>query len=144
MSRSSSATRRAAADDLPPALASLGRTIGFGYRAEPRLLLASLGVTVVTAIPDVLVALWLKLVTDGILEGNRRKIVVAAIGLGLSAVGTWYPRLLAERVERRFRDRVGIALESHVAELQARVATIEHHERPDYLDRLSMLRDQVF
>jgi ATP-binding cassette subfamily B protein len=31
-----------------------------------------------------------------------------------------------------------------VAHLQASVPTIEHHERPDYLDRLSMLRDQVF
>jgi ATP-binding cassette subfamily B protein len=28
--------------------------------------------------------------------------------------------------------------------LQASVATIEHHERPDYLDRLAVLRDQVF
>src|SRR5262249_44630855 len=36
------------------------------------------------------------------------------------------------------------ALESHVARLQASVATIAHHERPDYLDRLAMLRDQVF
>jgi ATP-binding cassette subfamily B protein len=31
-----------------------------------------------------------------------------------------------------------------VARLQATVATIGHHERPDYLDRLAMLRDQVF
>ena len=33
---------------------------------------------------------------------------------------------------------------SHVARLQASVATIAHHERPDYLDRLAMLRNQVF
>jgi ATP-binding cassette subfamily B protein len=31
-----------------------------------------------------------------------------------------------------------------VARLQATVATIEHHERPEYLDRLAMLRQQVF
>ncbi len=31
-----------------------------------------------------------------------------------------------------------------MARLQATVATIAHHERPDYLDRLAMLRDQVF
>jgi ATP-binding cassette subfamily B protein len=39
---------------------------------------------------------------------------------------------------------VTIALESHVARLQASVATIAHHERPEYLDRLAMLRDQIF
>ena len=57
---------------------------------------------------------------------------------------TWYLSLLSQRVQRRFRDRVAIALESHVAHLQASVPTIEHHERPEYLDRLAMLRDQVF
>ena len=53
-------------------------------------------------------------------------------------------RVLFDRLQRRFRDRVGIALEAHVARLQATVATIEHHERPEYLDRLAVLRDQVF
>jgi ATP-binding cassette subfamily B protein len=39
---------------------------------------------------------------------------------------------------------VTIALESHVARLQASVVTVAHHERPDYLDRLAMLRNQIF
>src|SRR5206468_5491197 len=56
----------------------------------------------------------------------------------------WFLRTVSTRVQRRFRDKVTIALESHVARLQATVATIAHHERPDYLDRLAMLRDQVF
>jgi ATP-binding cassette subfamily B protein len=47
-------------------------------------------------------------------------------------------------LQRRFRDRIAVALEAHVATLQASVATIEHHERPDYLDRLQVLRNQVF
>ena len=47
-------------------------------------------------------------------------------------------------MQRRFRDKVTIALESHVARLQASVATIAHQERPEYLDRLAMLRNQVF
>src|SRR6185436_2464956 len=57
---------------------------------------------------------------------------------------TWFLRTVSTRVQRRFRDKVTIALESHVARLQATVATIAHHERPEYLDRLAMLRDQVF
>ena len=62
----------------------------------------------------------------------------------MSAAATWFLRTVSTRVQRRFRDKVTIALESHVARLQASVATIAHHERPDYLDRLAMLRDQVF
>jgi ATP-binding cassette subfamily B protein len=70
--------------------------------------------------------------------------MLAGVGLAISVTATWYLSLMSQRVQRRFRDRVAIALESHVAQLQASVPTIEHHERPEYLDRLAMLRDQVF
>ena len=131
-------------DDLPPAMSSLLRTLKFGYRAEPKLLLASFAAVVLGALPDVLVALWLKVLSDGVLGHHRTQIIVGGVGLGVSATGTWLVRIVSERTERRFRDRVGIALEAHVAELHARVATIEHQERPAYMDRLSVLRDQVF
>lgn len=130
--------------DLPPALPSLWRTFRLGYRAEPRLLAVSLGLALLMMLPDALLALWLKLLVDGVLDGRRQAIVVAAVGLAASTTATWYLSVLSSRVQRRFRDRVAIALESHVARLQATVPTIEHHERPEYLDRLAMLRDQVF
>ncbi len=130
--------------EMPGNWAALRRCVGLAYRSEPRLLMASFAAVVVGAIPDVLVALWLKILSDGVFAGERTKIIVAGIGLAVSAAATWLVKIVAERVERRFRDRVGIALESHVARLHAIVATIEHHERPDYMDRLSMLRDQVF
>src|SRR4029077_20426748 len=68
----------------------------------------------------------------------------AAIGLGVSAAATWFLRTVSTRAQRRFRDKVTIALESHVAQLQASIATVAHQERPEYLDRLFMLRNQVF
>ncbi len=131
-------------DELPPALPSLWRTIRLGYRAEPRLLVLAFSMTLFTALPDALIALWLKFLAEGLLDNDRDLIVAAAIGLGVSATATWFLRIVFDRLQRRFRDRVAVALESHVARLQATVATIEHHERPDYLDRLAVLRDQVF
>ncbi|MEP7112951.1 MAG: ABC transporter ATP-binding protein [Ilumatobacteraceae bacterium] len=141
MSRSRSVRRDA---DLPPAMRSLMRTFGLGYRAEPRLLALSLGLALLMMLPDALLALWLKFLVDGVLHNQRQRVIVAGIGLAVSVTATWYLSLLSQRVQRRFRDRVAIALESHVAHLQASVPTIEHHERPEYLDRLAMLRDQVF
>ena len=129
---------------LPPALPALWRTLKIGYQAEPRLLLASFAMTLFSALPDALIALWLAILADGVVEGSRTKVIWAAVGLGTSATLTWFLGVLFERVERRFRDRVSIALETHVARMQASVATVEHHERPEYLDRLSVLRDQVF
>src|SRR5262249_20879833 len=80
----------------------------------------------------------------GVLGARRALVVGACVGLGVSAAATWFLRVISDRTQRRFRERVTIALESHVARLQASVATIEHHERQEYVDRLSMLRNQVF
>src|SRR5262249_25059583 len=96
------------------------------------------------ALPDALLALWFKLLGNGILESNYILIFIAALALGVSAAATWFLRTVSTRVLRGFRDRVTIALESHVAQLQGSVATIAHQERPEYLDRLSMLRNQIF
>ena len=131
-------------DELPPGLASMWRLCKLGYRHEPRLLLAAFVLSLLAALPDALLALWLLLLGNGVLKHDRAQVLAAAAGLALSAAGTWFLRTVSTRVQRRFRDKVTIALESHVARLQASVATIAHQERPDYLDRLGMLRDQVF
>src|SRR5687767_14432397 len=131
-------------DDLPPALSSMWRLCKLGYRHEPRLMVAAFALSQLAALPDALLALWLMLLGQGVLESRPGLVRAAAIGLGVSATATWFLRTVSTRVQRRFRDKVTIALESHVARLQASVATIAHHERPDYLDRLAMLRDQVF
>ncbi len=131
-------------DDLPPALSSMWRLCKLGYRHEPGLLLTAFVLALLAALPDALLALWFKLLGEGALRGDGRLIVVAALALGVSVALTWFLRIISTRVQRGFRDKVTIALESHVARLQASVATIAHQERPDYLDRLSMLRNQVF
>jgi ATP-binding cassette subfamily B protein len=130
--------------DLPPAVPSMWRLCRLGFRHEPRLMAAAVALSQLEALPDALLALWFMLLGLGVTEGRPGLVAGAALGLGLSATATWFLRTVSTRVQRRFRDKVTIALEAHVARLQATVATIAHHERPEYLDRLSVLRDQVF
>jgi ATP-binding cassette, subfamily B, bacterial len=129
---------------LPPALSSMWRLCTLGYRHEPRLMVAAFVLSQLSALPDALLALWLMLVGKGFLEHRPGLVQVAAVGLAVSTAATWFLSTVSTRVQRRFRDKVTIALESHVARLQASVATIAHQERPEFLDRLSMLRNQVF
>src|ERR1700728_2791594 len=131
-------------EPLPPSMSSMWRLCKLGYRHEPRLMITAFVLSQLAALPDALLALWLMLLGKGVLEHRPGLVEGAAIGLGVSTAATWFLRTLSTRVQRRFRDKVTIALESHVARLQASVATIAHHERPEYLDRLSMLRNQVF
>src|SRR5947199_7738938 len=140
----SSPDRDRAIGPLPPALSSMWRLCKLGYRHEPRLMVAALGLSQLAALPDALLALWLMLLGEGVLAHRPGMVEGAALGLGVSAAATWFLRTVSTRVQRRFRDKVTIALESHVARLQASVATIAHQERPEFLDRLAMLRNQVF
>jgi ATP-binding cassette subfamily B protein len=130
--------------ELPPALASMWRMFKLGYRHEPRLLVAALAISLFSALPDALFALWLRVLGQGVLDHDRGKIRLALLALGGSATLLWFLATVATRVQRKFRDRVAIALEGHVAQLQATISTVAHQERPEHLDRLSVLRDQVF
>jgi ATP-binding cassette subfamily B protein len=120
------------------------RLLKLGYRHEPGMILASFALSQLAALPDALMAWWIKLLGEGVLQGDRRRLVAAALGLGLSATATWFLGTVSTRVQRRFRDKITIALEAHVARLQGSIATIAHQERPEFLDRLSVLRNQVF
>ncbi len=141
---SSTEPTRPGGDDLPAALPSMWRALRRGFDAEPALLTIAFALSLLAALPDALTAVWLKLLADGLIGGDSTLVAVAAAGLAASATATWVLRVVSDRTQRRFRDRVTITLESHVAGLQASVGTVEHHERPDYLDRLAILRNQVF
>lgn len=132
------------ADRLPPALSSMWRLCRLGMRYEPALMGISFLLALAAALPDALLAVWFKLLGEGLLAGRPGLLRFAIAALAVSAVATWLLQTISTRLQRRFRDKVTIALESHVARLQASIATVAHQERPEYLDRLSVLRDQVY
>jgi ATP-binding cassette subfamily B protein len=120
------------------------RLVKLGYRYEPALMGVAFVLAMVAALPEALIALWLALIARGLLSGDHTLIWWATGGLAFSGAATWLLATISVRLQRRFRDKVTIALEAHVARLQATVSTVAHHERPDYLDRLSVLRTQTF
>ena len=106
-------------EPLPPALSSMWRLCKLGYRHEPRLMLAAFVLSQLAALPDALLALWLMLLGKGVLEHRPGMVQGAAIGLGVSAAATWFLRTVSTRVQRRFRDKVTIALVVHGPALRA-------------------------
>jgi len=120
------------------------RLLRLGLRFEPSMMTWAFLLAILAAVPDALLALWFKLMADAIAAGSATRLRETTMALGLTAVATWFLRTTSVRVQRRFRDKVTIALESHVARLQATIGTIAHQEVPEYLDRVSLLRDQVF
>jgi ATP-binding cassette subfamily B protein len=139
-----STTQEDSAGAMPAAVPSMVRVVKHGYRAEPTLLWSSLAMTALEALPDVLVGVWLALVTDGLVHHHQTRLYVGAAGLALSATLMWVLSVTLDRTTRRLGDRLNIFFQGHVAKLQAEVATVEHHERPVYLDRIAVLRTGVF
>jgi ATP-binding cassette, subfamily B, bacterial len=135
---------RSGRDELPPAVSSMWRLCRLGYTHEPRLVVVVVTLTLLQAVPDALFALWLSMMAEALLAGNAAMLFATLAAIAASATLTWLLRVVATRMTRRFRDRVTIALETHVATLQASVSGLELHERQDYLDRLAVLRNQVF
>src|SRR5215469_14895990 len=132
------------ADSLPPALSSMWRLVRLGYHYEPALMGTAFVLALASAVPDALLAVWFKLLGEGLLEHKPGLLEFSIVALAVSAGATWLLQTVSTRMQRRFRDKVTIALESHVARLQATISTIAHQERPAYLDRLSVLREQIF
>ena len=131
-------------DELPPALSAMWRLCKIGYTHEPLLVVLVVALTLLQAVPDALFALWLKLMADALLAGNQTLLYAMLATMAVSATLTWLLRVVTTRQTRQFRDRVTIVLETHVATLQASVSGLELQERQDYLDRLAVLRNQVF
>ena len=130
---------------MPAALPSMVRVVKLGYRAEPRLLLASLGDD-----PAAGPARRPRGALAGPAHQRRSSSTTGPgcwsgpSGLAVSATLMWALQVTLTRTIRRLGDRLNIMFQGHVARLQAEVATVEHHERPVYLDRIAVLRTGVF
>ena len=130
--------------DLPGLRKSLLRSLRLGYMAEPRLFTAAFVLSAVAWLPQSLSALWLKLLADGAAHHRGAQVLAAAVATGASVALTWMLASVSARVGQLLRLRTEVAIQAEVSRLQAGVPGIEHHERPEYLDRLQLLRDQVF
>jgi ATP-binding cassette, subfamily B, bacterial len=130
--------------ELPGLWPSLLRSLRIGFGAEPRLFAAAFALNATAWLPQALIALWLKLLADGAAHRQVDQVVLSALAIGASVALTWLLRTVSVRVSHLLQLRTTIAIQTEVSRLQASVPGIEHHERPEYLDRLQLLRDQVF
>jgi ATP-binding cassette subfamily B protein len=114
--------------------------VGTSVRSEPRLaalaLLEPLGVL---SFP--FLALGLKFLTDGVVRSDVG-LVVAGVALvaGIQSLMSGVVRYFGIDTRIRLQERVGFAFDREVIRLAAAVPGLEHHERPDYQDRLELIR----
>jgi ATP-binding cassette, subfamily B, bacterial len=82
----------------------------------------------------------LKLMTDGIISANLATILIGVVLIGgLQALGRMM-MWTSFNLRMRLRENTQLFLDSYLMELTAGIAGIEHHERPEYLDQIEVIR----
>lgn len=111
-------------------------------RADPRGVVILMLVKLTEAISLPVQVVSLKLLTDGVVE-HRAALAYSGVLLlaasmvmrGISAAGS--------HVRYALGDRAMIALGDHLGRVVNRLSGIEHYERPDYHDRVVLLREGI-
>ncbi|HEX7993677.1 MAG TPA: hypothetical protein VF506_07115, partial [Streptosporangiaceae bacterium] len=76
-------------DRLPPALSSMWRLCRLGFHYEPTLMGVAFVLALVAALPDALLAVWFKLLGEGLIEHKDGLLRFAVVALAVSVVATW-------------------------------------------------------
>jgi len=88
-----------------------------------------------------LIGLWLKLAVDGAAAGERRTVVLAVLALAGSLALSGAVGCLSGMRFQDLNESGALVLMHDVMRLAGEVPGIEHHERPEYADRLALLRN---
>jgi ATP-binding cassette subfamily B protein len=119
------------------ALAGLARAAGRGRTASVVV------VSILVALCSTFMGLLFKVLADGVVAGDRTPVLVAAVLLAVAGTfqnaGGRYVLLLVADIH----DRATLAMNTDLMRLAGRTPGLEHHERPDYLDRMALLRDDT-
>jgi ATP-binding cassette, subfamily B, bacterial len=127
---------------LPRMTRSVRILVGEAFRTDPVRTVIVFFLHVVEAASDAIFALWVKLLVDAAVEQDLGKALLVAIGVattvGLSAlagIGGFILRL-------NLQERVGLRIDERIVHLTAGMPGVEHHERPEYVDQMQLLREE--
>lgn len=118
--------------------------VGLGWEIGPAIFLSYVAVNVAALIAPLIVAIGLRPFIDGLVGDDAGQV---RIGAAVVAVGL-LPLVIAPAGYRwtttRFRERSIMVLQKRLLELSASAPRLEHFERPEFWDRLQLLRRSSF
>ncbi|HVE76533.1 MAG TPA: ATP-binding cassette domain-containing protein [Actinomycetota bacterium] len=112
------------------------------FKAAPGLATIGLILVPIGQLSTMLSGIWLSWLVDAAYESSMEKALRAAGLMSLTVGGLWFTILVGARIRLTLGERVGFALDNKLTTLGGGLPGLEHHERPEYLDKLQLLRDQ--
>jgi ATP-binding cassette subfamily B protein len=121
---------------------AVGRVIRTAFAADPaRATFVFIGSPLLRLTP-VLSAVWLAMLFRGLSKGDAGSAGLAAILVAGSMVIAHLSNVVMAKIRFTLQERTSLYFERELLAMVAALPGIEHHERPEYLDKLEVLRDE--
>jgi ATP-binding cassette, subfamily B, bacterial len=127
---------------MPKSLRALLVMVEISVRADTWRSILAVLTAVGSMVTQPLRAIGLKTLTDGVVAGSLVQALSGVmVVVGLTALGRFmYSASFNVRI--RLRENTQMYLDAHIMELTAGIPGLEHHERPDYLDNVELVRQE--
>jgi ATP-binding cassette subfamily B protein len=121
---------------------AVGRVIRTAFAADPaRAAFVFIGSPLLSMSP-VLGAVWLAMLFRGLEKGDAGSAGLAAMLVAGSLVIAHLSTVVMAKIRFTLQERTSLHFERELVAMVAALPGIEHHERPEYLDKLEILREE--
>ena len=110
------------------------------FRADPVRAVVSMVLSVVILVGLLLSAFALKVLTDAAVNGDEGRVVLAAALMVANTAIMVTGNFGSLAIGMKLREKATLYFDTRMAQLAAGIHHLEHHERPDYLNELSILQ----
>ena len=121
---------------------AIGRVVRTAFAADPWRSAIVFTILPISSLSVVLSALWLKMLIDGLTKSDAGAAGVAIALVAVSIVVQHLFVVVMSKVRFTLQERTSLHFERELLAMVAALPGIEHHERPEYLDKIEILRAQ--
>jgi ATP-binding cassette, subfamily B, bacterial len=115
----------------------------FARGAGRRMTLLAVVTSVVAGVAAVSVSLWLKLILEAATGGDQARVTVLAVALAATVTVTAATTTISGLYLARLQFSCGVQLVCRIMQAAGGSPGIEHYERPEYADRIALLKTQT-
>ncbi|HEX9889797.1 MAG TPA: ABC transporter ATP-binding protein [Nitriliruptorales bacterium] len=128
------------ADGLRTSVRALWTIVKLTFRASPPMAAAMFLLEPIAVVNSLAIPLFLKLFTNAVVAGSSAAVVTMGVAIGVAFAASLTLSTLGFNVRITMMERVSHHVDLRTSELTAGIPGLEHLERPEYLDRIEMLR----
>src|SRR5919199_1225199 len=125
-------------------LRALATVVGLSMKAGPLASLVLLALSIVRALTAPLLAVAAGALVDAAAAHNQPRTMLAGLVLAACVGGRWLLGGVATHIMVRLQHEMGFHLDCRLIESDTHLPGLEHHEHPDYLAQLDLLRDEYW